>query len=387
MVTRLAIESLVDLASEQGFVSSEDLIHTVPAAEQNQELFADLRERLIEQGVHFIDTFVTISSDQQHSSEIDDGEDASDYPDTPASPSDPESIDLYLQEAGLVPLLTHEQELQLAQRIERGYIASQVLATGDQSGHDRSDLVSSINDGLQAREHLVRANLRLVISVAKRYVRRGLSFLDLIQEGNLGLLRAIGKFDYKRGFKFSTYATWWIRQAITRAIADKGRTIRVPVHIIEQLGRMHRAQQRLAQDLGREPTLEEVASDLDLPLSQVQHLMRASRRPAPLDSMVGPEEEGSLADLVPDEDAPDPDAEYGNRELQSELQAVLAMLPAREAMVLAMRFGLHDGQPHSLAVVGRKLGLTRERVRQIEAQAFSRLRDPVLQQALRDFLN
>lgn len=383
MKTTLVIESLVDIASEQGYISSEDLVNAVPEAEGNVALFTDLRERLIEQGVHFVDSFITISD---HTTQLPDESLQLDEPEELSAPSDPVAIDLYLREAGLVPLLTRDQEIQLARRIERGYQASQVLASGKQEEPQRSDLVHSVNDGIEAREHLVRANLRLVISVAKRYVRRGLSFLDLIQEGNLGLLRAIGRFDYKRGFKFSTYATWWIRQAITRAIADKGRTIRVPVHVIEQLSRMHRTQHRLAQELGREATLDELAQDLDLPLEQVQALLRASRRPAPLDSMIGPEDDGTLADLVPDKDALDPDEEYGYQELQEKLRTTLAMLPAREALVLELRFGLRDGRTHSLARVGRKLGLTRERVRQIESRAFQRLRDPVLQQALRDFL-
>ena len=298
----------------------------------------------------------------------------------------PENVDLYLKEAGLVPLLTRDEEIDLAKRIELGRKASAAIAKGKVDPQKQSEYHRRVADGWTARDHLIRANLRLVISVAKRYARRGLSFLDLIQEGNIGLIRATKKFDYHRGFKFSTYATWWIRQAITRAIADKGRTIRVPVHVIEQLTHMRRSHQRLAQQLGREPTPEELALDLDIEVERVEQLLRVAQRPTPLDTLVDSEEETSLADLIPDDTAVPPDETFVERELRRQLDGVLANLSPREAMVVRLRYGLMDGRKHTLAEVGRKLDLTRERVRQIEADALVRLRNPQLQQELRTFL-
>jgi RNA polymerase primary sigma factor len=300
--------------------------------------------------------------------------------------SSPEAVDLYLKEAGLVPLLSREEEINLAKQIERGRRASQAIADGKVSAEKEPEYRQRVADGWQARDHLVRANLRLVISVAKRYARRGLSFLDLIQEGNVGLIRATKKFDYQRGFKFSTYATWWIRQAITRAIADKGRTIRVPVHVIEQLTHMRRAHQRLSQQMGREPTVEELALDMDIESDRVEELMRIAQRPTPLDTMIDSDDETSLADLIPDDTAIPPDQTFAERELRRQLDGVLANLTPREALVIRLRFGLMDGRRHTLAEVGRKLDLTRERVRQIESDALGRLRNPKLQDELRAFL-
>jgi RNA polymerase primary sigma factor len=300
--------------------------------------------------------------------------------------SSPETVDLYLKEAGLVPLLSREEEIELAKQIERGRKASRAIASGKVPADKQPEYRRRIAEGWQARDHLVRANLRLVISVAKRYARRGLSFLDLIQEGNVGLIRATKKFDYHRGFKFSTYATWWIRQAITRAIADKGRTIRVPVHVIEQLTHMRRSHQRLSQQLGREPTPEELAYDMDIEIDRVEDLMRIAQRPTPLDTMIDSEDETSLADLIPDETATPPDQTLADRELRRQLDGVLGNLSPREALVIRLRFGLMDGRKHTLAEVGRKLDLTRERVRQIESDALSQLRNPKLQDELRLFL-
>jgi RNA polymerase primary sigma factor len=300
--------------------------------------------------------------------------------------SSPETVDLYLKEAGLVPLLSREEEIELARQIERGRKASRAIASGKVPADKEPEYRQRVAQGWQARDHLVRANLRLVISVAKRYARRGLSFLDLIQEGNVGLIRATKKFDYHRGFKFSTYATWWIRQAITRAIADKGRTIRVPVHVIEQLTHMRRSHQRLSQQLGREPTPEELAYDMDIEIDRVEDLMRIAQRPTPLDTMIDSEDETSLADLIPDETATAPDQTLADRELRRQLDGVLGSLSPREALVIRLRFGLMDGRKHTLAEVGRKLDLTRERVRQIESDALSQLRNPKLQDQLRLFL-
>jgi RNA polymerase primary sigma factor len=300
--------------------------------------------------------------------------------------SSPETVDLYLKEAGLVPLLSRDEEIELAKQIEQGQKASQAIAKGKVPASKESEYQQRVAQGWEARDHLVRANLRLVISVAKRYARRGLSFLDLIQEGNVGLIRATKKFDYHRGFKFSTYATWWIRQAITRAIADKGRTIRVPVHVIEQLTHMRRSHQRLSQQLGREPTSEELAYDLDIEVERVEQLMRIAQRPTPLDTMIDSEDETSLADLIPDDTAIPPDQTFAERELRRQLDGVLANLTPREALVIRLRFGLMDGRKHTLAEVGRKLDLTRERVRQIESDALGQLRNPRLQNELKLFL-
>jgi RNA polymerase primary sigma factor len=298
----------------------------------------------------------------------------------------------YLKQIGKVALLTAEQEVTLATRIEAGLYAAERLhraqdSTETLSPQLRQDLCWIIGDGQRAKNHLLEANLRLVVSMAKRYTGRGLPFLDLIQEGNLGLIRAVEKFDYTKGFKFSTYATWWIRQAITRAMADQARTIRIPVHateVINKLGRIHR---ELLQDLGREPTPEELASELDITPDKVRELQHHAREPISLDQTLGDEGNSQLGDFIEDTDAVGAIDAVSATLLQDQLQSVLATLTEREAGIIRLRYGLTDGQPHTLEHISHVYGVTRERVRQIESKTMAKLRHPSRCQALRDYLD
>jgi RNA polymerase primary sigma factor len=299
-----------------------------------------------------------------------------------------DTIGLYLKEIGRVPLLTAEQEVDLAKRIERGKKARDRLAgDGGLSLKKRRELEEHSRDGFAAREHLITANSRLVISVAKKYMGRGVPFLDLIQEGNIGLIRAAKKFDYRRGHKFSTYATWWIRQAVTRAIADQGRTIRVPVHMGDQINKLLRVSHQLTQTLGRDPTVDELAAALDAAPRKVESMIQIARRPLSLETPIDEEEESVLGDFIEDDDSPAPAEMATQHLLREELDEVLAGLPPREVRILQLRYGLVDGQSYTLEEVGRKMGVTRERVRQIEAQALSRLRHPSHWRKLRDYLH
>ncbi|HID33528.1 MAG TPA: RNA polymerase sigma factor RpoD, partial [Anaerolineae bacterium] len=285
-----------------------------------------------------------------------------------------DSISLYLKEIGRVPLLTAAEEVELAKRMERGQLAQQRLEEGVEDPIEREYLLWVVRDGERAQEHLIKANSRLVVSVAKKYVGRGVPFLDLIQEGNIGLIRAVNKFDYRRGYKFSTYATWWIRQAVTRAIADQGRTIRVPVHMYEQINRLTRTSRQLVQELGREPTTEEIAEALGVSPKKVEQVIRVSQRPLSLEMPVGEEEDSYLGDFIPDEDAQSPTDEASRQLLREVIDEIFASLSPREVRILQLRFGLVDGYNYTLEEVGRKFGVTRERIRQIEAQALGRLR-------------
>ena len=298
-----------------------------------------------------------------------------------------DTVGLYLKEAGRVPLLTQEQEIEITQRIERGREAMANLAQGNVKSDERDELRWHIQDGWDAREHLISANARLVISVAKKYMGRGVPFLDLIQEGNIGLMRAAKKFDYTRGYKFSTYATWWIRQAVTRAIADQGRTIRVPVHMGDQVSRMLRIQHQLKQKYGRDPTMEEVAEALDVPPKKVEEMIQLARHPLSLQMPIGEEDDDVLGDFIEDDGSPAPDETAANNLLHEQLANILDSLPPREARILQLRYGLLDGQYLTLNEVGQKMGVTRERVRQIEAQALRRLRTPNIQKALHSYLD
>jgi RNA polymerase primary sigma factor len=297
-----------------------------------------------------------------------------------------DSIGLYLKEVSQVALLTAKEEVDLAQRIERGRTAREELARGQAAPGRRIELRKSIEDGWLAREHLITANSRLVISVAKKYMGRGVPFLDLIQEGNIGLIRSTKKFDYQRGNKFSTYATWWIRQAVTRAISDQGRTIRVPVHMGDQINKLFRTQYKLTQELGREPTVEELAEALEISPHQVETIIKVARRPLSLELPTGDEEDSVLGDFIEDDEIVPPDEAATYNLLREHLREVLNGLPPREVRILQLRYGLLDGQAYTLEEVGRKVGVTRERVRQIETQALNRLRHPSIRRKLRDYL-
>ncbi len=303
-----------------------------------------------------------------------------------------DSVRAYLKQIGKVALLNAEEEVELAKRIEAGLYAAERVrrsedATDKLSPQLRRDLRWIVRDGERAKNHLLEANLRLVVSLAKRYTGRGMAFLDLIQEGNLGLIRAVEKFDYTKGYKFSTYATWWIRQAITRAMADQARTIRIPVHMVEVINKLGRIQRELLQDLGREPTPEELAKEMDITPEKVLEIQQYAREPISLDQTIGDEGDSQLGDFIEDSEAVVAVDAVSFTLLQDQLQSVLATLSEREAGVVRLRFGLTDGQPRTLDEIGQVYGVTRERIRQIESKTMSKLRHPSRSQVLRDYLD
>jgi RNA polymerase primary sigma factor len=295
----------------------------------------------------------------------------------------------YLRQIGKVPLLTAGQEVELAKRIEAGLFAENKLAGGspDLCADARIDLQQVAEDGKRAKDHLLEANLRLVVSLARRYTGRGMLFLDLIQEGNIGLIRGVEKFDYTRGYKFSTYATWWIRQAISRAMADQARTIRLPAHMVEAIGKMARVRRQMLQDLGREPTPEELAAELDMTPEKVIEVQKYGREPISLHTPLGEDGDSEFGDLIEDTEAIQPGEAVSFTLLQEQLRSVLDALSEREAGVVSMRFGLTDGQPKTLDEIGKVYGVTRERIRQIESKTMSKLRHPSRSQILRDYLD
>jgi RNA polymerase primary sigma factor len=373
---RQVLDQLIEIGELQGQVTAEDILGLVPEAEEQIELLETIYDALGEAGIPYVehDEQAAAMEDDEQSEELPTQElaeisakDAIDIGDT---------VGAYLSQVGQVPLLTRAEEGELSKRIERGRAARQELARAASTARQRAQLVDLINDGVAAREHLILANSRLVISVAKKYAGRGVPFLDLIQEGHIGLMRAVKKFDYRRGFKFSTYATWWIRQAISRAVADHGRTIRVPVHMGDRINKMRRLWHRLTQELGRDPTAAEVAEALGEPLEKVEDMLRVAQRPLSLERPVDEGEDSLIGDFIEDEEAPAPEEVATEHLREAHLQNVLDTLPFREARVLQLRYGLHDGRFHTLQEVGLKMGITRERVRQIESQALRRLRSP-----------
>jgi RNA polymerase primary sigma factor len=383
---------LLELGRKKGFVTIDDILSFFPDAEQDVDQLEEAFAALISAGVPYLDD-VSIGDpiDSELSTDevdVDDDEqiDPSRSENYLANIDTDDTIGLYLKEVGRVPLLTAVEEVELAQRIECGRMSREELARGNVPQHRRSELQYLIRDGWAAREHLITANSRLVISVAKKYMGRGVPFLDLIQEGNIGLIRAAKKFDYRRGHKFSTYATWWIRQAVTRAIADQGRTIRVPVHMGDQINKLLRIQHQLTQRLGRDPGVEELAEALEVTPQKVENMIQVARRPLSLETPTDDEEDSVLGDFIQDEEIPAPDDTATYNLLKEHLSVVLEGLPPREVRILQLRYGLLDGQAYTLEEVGRKMGVTRERVRQIEAQALSRLRHPAIRRKLREYL-
>jgi RNA polymerase primary sigma factor len=383
-----ALTQLIQLGRQKSYITIDDILHFFPEAEQDVEQLEEAFAALLSAGIPFIED--TPSGDPPED-ELIHHEEAETEPelildDYLANIDTDDTIGLYLKEVSRVPLLTAEEEVELAQRIERGRMAREELARGNVSQRRRTELRRLIEDGWAAREHLITANSRLVISVAKKYMGRGVPFLDLIQEGNIGLIRATKKFDYRRGHKFSTYATWWIRQAVTRAIADQGRTIRVPVHMGDQINKLLRIQHQLTQRLGREPSVDELASALEVPPKKVENMIQVARRPLSLETPTDDEEDSVLGDFIEDDEATPPDDTATYNLLREHLTEVMNGLPPREVRILQLRYGLLDGQAYTLEEVGRKMGVTRERVRQIEAQALSRLRHPSIRRKLRDYL-
>jgi RNA polymerase primary sigma factor len=381
-------EQLINIGREKGYVTYEDILGFFPDAEKNLDQLEDLFAALNDASVAIVPT-----EDEGAEQLIDDDDDDEDEWNERNNENLLEAIEaddtvgLYLKEIGRVALLTAPQEVDLAQRMERGREARETLLSGEKvATKDKERFDGLIDDGMGAREHLINANSRLVISVAKKYIGRGVPFLDLIQEGNIGLIRAAKKFDWRRGHKFSTYATWWIRQAVTRAIADQGRTIRVPVHMGDQINRLLRAQHQLTQELGRDPTVAELAEALNATVRKAEQMIQVARRPISLETPTDDEEESVLGDFIQDDDSPAPAEMVTSQVLREQLAEILDTLPPREVRILQLRYGLLDGETYTLEEVGRKLGVTRERVRQIEAQALSRLRLPAHARKLRDFL-
>jgi RNA polymerase primary sigma factor len=383
-----AVEPLIEYGRKQSYLTLSDIFEFLPEAAGDEALLEEALSAIQEAGIPFT---------EEQDLEVQDEETLTSPAPIAAAPAveaeedylkDIETEDmlkLYVREATRIPLLTALEEQELAQAIEHGRLAQKELTRGKVSHNRLKELRMMIEAGWQARERLIRANARLVISVAKKYVGRGVPFLDLIQEGNIGLMRAAKKFDYRRGFKFSTYATWWIRQAITRALADQSRTIRLPVYMGDQINRMLREQAQLQQKLGRMPTQEELAKAMGLAPAKIEQMIEAGQHPLSLQMPVGEDEDDALGDIIEDSGIPNPEDTTVTTLMREDLQEILSQLPPRELRVLQMRYGLVDGEPLTLNEVGRRMGITRERVRQLEAQALHRLRSPHAQQRLRAY--
>ena len=387
------IDMLLEKAELQGHITLEDLEEIIPRSGASAGRIEKVVSILTHKGVQVIlpdetDGFsaevVVVGDDEEVDQDIEDVVVAG-----VEKVSSDDTITLYLREMSRVPLLKMEGEVSLAKRYEAGRRAKEALIKekDDCFPERRALLKDIIEDGLLAREHLIKANTRLVVSVAKRYNGRGVPFLDLIQEGNIGLMKAVEKFDYKRGFRFSTYATWWIRQTITRAIADQGRTIRVPVHMVDRIRVMYKHIREMEQRLGREPTVEELSKVLELPKEKVEWMIRVSWLPLSLESPINDdEEESELGNFVEDKENPTPSQRVFTKLLNEKIDSILNSLPYREARILRMRFGLEDGRFYTLEEVGRKFGLTRERIRQIETKALRHLRHPQRSSQLKEYL-
>ncbi len=388
-----ALAQLKELSQTRGFLLFDDVLAIWPQAEEQIEELEELFALLQEAGLEIYPDEATAlaeigpapgssraeDTDVQHLLEVGIDLDLSEMP-----TDDP--LTLYLREMGRVPLLTPEHEMALARQLAEGRQARRRLRSAPNSGDEVDQLLDLSRAGEAAREHLIRANTRLVVSVAKRYMGQGVPFADLIQEGNLGLMRAVDKFEPERGHKLSTYATWWIRQAITRALADQGRTIRLPVHMGDRIRQLYRTARQLEQKLGRPATPEEIAESMELDPLQVRWMLRISRHPVSLEQPVGEEEESTLGNFIEDEDSPAPPEIAGNSLLREKLEELLETLTPREARILRLRYGLDNGRTYTLEEVGNKFGLTRERIRQIEAEALNRLRHPSRARQLRDYL-
>ena len=419
-----AIDELIARVADRGYVTSLEIFTALPTLEPDTEELAAIYERFEGQGIEVVEEVIEElqREDAQRVEEPASERGRTRHGDAPRStitrPVDAASrprvrrsaaerldapegardrgesgsfdpVRMYLKEIGKVRLLTADDEKSLARRIEAGLQAAERLEAAADEGMPAEKLANEqaiVEDGELARRQLTEANLRLVVSIAKRYVGRGMVLLDLVQEGNLGLMRAVEKFDHTKGFKFSTYATWWIRQAITRAIADQARTIRIPVHMVETMNKVLRIQRAMLQELGREPTVEEVALKVDMTPDKVREIQRISQEPLSLETPVGEEDDSYLGDFVADESAVSPDSAAERERLKVEIEMALNELKTREQQVMRLRFGLDDGQVRTLEEVGREFGVTRERIRQIESKTISKLKHPTRSQRLRDFL-
>ncbi len=378
----LVLQQLLTQADEQGYLTTDDIIELLTEIEDNLDALEDLYLSLEEEGIPVYTNGAMPAEDYEE-------DDEETLPDLSAIPTD-DTISLYFSEIRPIPLLTADQEVELAKRIEAGENAARKLKGmgSDQiDPGEREKLQQMLQDGKEARQILIQSNSRLVISIAKKYTGQGVPFLDLIQEGNLGLMRAAEKFDYRRGNKFSTYATWWIRQSITRALADQGRTIRVPVHMNDRIRRVYGVAQSLEQELERKPSPEEIAREMSLSRHQVKQALRASHRPLSLEKPVGEEGDSELGQFVEDDGAPDPVEEASLFKLREDVEELLHSLTPREERILRMRYGLGGTKRHTLKQVGKKFGLTRERIRQIEQEALRKLRHPRRSSKLRSYLS
>ncbi|MDQ1687167.1 MAG: polymerase primary sigma factor [Frankiaceae bacterium] len=380
VLARPEVIALLARGQKQGYVTQEDLTSVVALVGLVDEGADAVSRALTDGGVEVVD-----GPGPGEQEEEEEDEPALDEEVARGPTSDP--VRQYLKEIGRVRLLTAVEEVDLAKRVEAGLFAAEKLAAGPVDPSLHAELQSLVDDGAYAKQRLVEANLRLVVSIAKRYVGRGMLFLDLIQEGNLGLIRAVEKFDYAKGYKFSTYATWWIRQAITRAIADQARTIRIPVHMVETINKLIRIQRQLIQQYGREPTPEEIGVEVDLPPEKVREILKLAQEPVSLQTPVGEEDSTSLGDFIEDSDAVLPLDAASFTMLQQQLGSVLHELTEREQRVIELRFGLTDGTAKTLEEVGQQFGVTRERIRQIEAKTLSKLRHPSRAQQLKDYLD
>jgi RNA polymerase primary sigma factor len=390
------VASLLIKAETQGYVVTEDILELLPDGDDNYDQVEQVITLLEEAGV-LVQDLVAQEEDEagivilEDTEEEEEDEDDFVLPlpdDDLAGINVDDGIGLYLREMTRVPLLTNEEEIRLAKAIERSRAAQARLnVKADKVGaKERHQIERDIEDGRLAREHLIKANTRLVVSIAKKYMGRGVPFLDLIQEGNLGLMKSVEKFNYKLGFRFSTYATWWIRQTITRAIADQSRTIRVPVHMNDRIRRLYKATRELEQALGRQPTPTEVATELGVDSEQVEWMLKVSWRPLSLEQPIGEEEDNEFGSFVEDENTPSPAQTVYEELLKGKIEEVLSTLTPREQRILRLRFGLVNGKCYTLEEVGQKFGLTRERIRQIEARALRRLRHPRRSRHLKDYL-
>ncbi len=358
---KAVIRELIELGKQKGSLTNQDILDAIGELDFDPEKLEKLYDTIEAQGIEIVEDMGDIKIDDLDLDLVE-NKDADGVPiatDSGLTIDDP--VKVYLKEIGRVPLLSSEEEIELAIRISDGDVA--------------------------AKQRLSEANLRLVVSIAKRYLGRGMQFLDLIQEGNLGLIKAVEKFDYTKGFKFSTYATWWIRQAITRAIADQARTIRIPVHMVETINKVKKVQSQLLHQNGHEPSPDEIAEEIDMPVDKVREIMRVAQEPVSLETPIGEEEDSHLGDFIPDNDAPAPADAASHTMLREQLSDVLSTLTPREAKVLRLRFGLEDGRSRTLEEVGKEFNVTRERIRQIEAKALRKLRHPSRSRKLKDYLD
>ena len=386
------IHELIELGHSQGYITFLNILNYFPDAKKDVTSLEKAFASLLEEDIPYLEEddeedLETLFADEGGNGKPDEEDDLDEDLENRLNSIDTNDlIELYFKEAASIPLLSKDEEKDLSKRIERGRLARKEMARGNVPDDRRAELHQMIEDEWNALDHLITANSRLVISVAKKYMGRGVPFLDLIQEGNIGLMRAAKKFDYLRGYKFSTYATWWIRQAVTRAIADQGRTIRVPVHMGDKISKMFRMQNDLKQSLERDPSIEELADALDEAPEKVQYMMKVARRPLSLEMPTTKEGDAVLGDFVEDLETPLPDDTATKHLLKEHLEEVMEALPSREVRILRLRYGVPDGKSHTLQEVGEKVGVSRERVRQIEAQALRRLRQPRIQRILRDYL-